>query len=84
MFNNPLTPKSYRLLISLYSITLESKVKVMMMKKIIINLRSSDSQPNSPHQYHRNYKEYTNVRLNNSSEPHRQVILSLGWVLVLC
>lgn len=56
MFNNPLTSKSYRLLISLYSITLKSKVKVMMMKKIIINLRSSDSQPNSPHQYHRNYK----------------------------
>ena len=56
MFNNPLTPKNYRLLISLYSITLESKVKVMMMKKIIINLRNSDSQPNSPHRYHRNYK----------------------------
>ena len=88
MFNNPLTPKNYRPLISLYSITLESKVKVMMMKKIIINLRSSDSQPNSPHQYHRNYQEkwgeYTNIRLYNSSEPHRQVILSLGWVLVLC
>lgn len=40
MFNNPLN----------------QKVKVMMMKKIIINLRSSDSQPNSPHQHHRNYK----------------------------
>ena len=38
---NPLTPKSDWLLLSPHSITLESNVKVMRIKEMIINLRSS-------------------------------------------
>ena len=58
--SNPSTPSSDWLLISLYNITLESKVKVMRIKEMIINLRSeevSDCYTKSLCLYHRNFKD---------------------------
>ena len=63
--SNPSTPSSDWLLISLYNITLESKVKVMRIKEMIINLRSEeapDCYTKSLCLYHRNFKDInTNV-----------------------
>ena len=58
--SNPSTPSSDWLLISLYNITLESKVKVMRIKEMIINLRSEeapDCYTKSLCLYHRNFKD---------------------------
>ena len=58
--SNPSTPSSDWLLISLYTITLESKVKVMRIKEMIINLRSEeapDCYTKSLCLYHRNFKD---------------------------
>ena len=63
--SNPSTPSSDWLLIFLYNITLESKVKVMRIKEMIIDLRSeeaSDCYTNSLCLCHRNFKDInTNV-----------------------
>ena len=40
-FSNPFTPKNVWLLLCPYSITLESNVKVVIMKETITDLRSS-------------------------------------------
>ena len=58
--SNPSTPSSDWLLISLYNITLESKVKVMRIKEMIINLRSEEAPDYYTKPlclYHRNFKD---------------------------
>ena len=58
--SNPSTPSSDWLLISLYNITLESKVKVMRIKEMIINSRSEeapDCYTKSLCLCHRNFKD---------------------------
>ena len=48
---NPLNPKSDQHVISPYSNTAESFIKIMKIEELITNLRSFDLKMNSPCQY---------------------------------
>ena len=57
VFLNSLDPKSDQHLISPYSNTAKSFIKIMRIKEMITNTRSFDLQINSPCQYQKKYIE---------------------------